>query len=112
MLVTITLGLLVAFILKESAAELAPLPEEFFFVFSLYPHLVHLLSLPSFAPLSCPSLEQFPVQLEQSRELLAGLVEDETGQTRLIAYLIFVIFFTRAKFLENKIYTEKHHFFA
>ena len=84
MLVTITLGLLVAFILKESAAELAPLPEEFFFVFSLYPHLVHLLSLPSFAPLSCPSLEQFPVQLEQSRELLAGLVEDETGQTRLI----------------------------
>ena len=27
-------------------------------------------------------------------------------------YLIFVIFFTRAKFLENKIYTEKSHFFA
>ena len=25
----------------------------------------------------------------------------------LIAYLIFVIFFTRAKFLENKIYTKK-----
>ena len=28
------------------------------------------------------------------------------------AYLIFVIFFTRANFLENKIYTEKRHFFA
>ena len=27
-----------------------------------------------------------------------------------LSYLIFVIFFTRAKFLENKIYTEKHHF--
>ena len=25
------------------------------------------------------------------------------------AYLIFVIFFTRVKFLENKIYTEKTH---
>ena len=28
-----------------------------------------------------------------------------------IAYLIFVIFFTRSKFLENKIYTEKRQFF-
>ena len=27
-------------------------------------------------------------------------------------YLIFVIFFTLAKFLENKIYTEKRQFFA
>ena len=27
-------------------------------------------------------------------------------------YLIFVIFFTRAKFLENKIYTEKPQFFT
>ena len=26
---------------------------------------------------------------------------------KMLAYLIFVIFFTRAKFLENKIYTEK-----
>ena len=30
----------------------------------------------------------------------------------LFTYLIFVIFFTRAKFLENKIYTEKRKFFA
>ena len=30
----------------------------------------------------------------------------------IYAYLIFVIFFTRAKFLENKIYTEKRQFFA
>ena len=29
-----------------------------------------------------------------------------------IAYLIFVIFFTRAKVLENEIYTEKRQFFA
>ena len=28
------------------------------------------------------------------------------------SYLIFAIFFTRAKFLENKIYTEKRQFFA
>ena len=28
------------------------------------------------------------------------------------AYLIFVIFFTRTKFLESKIYTEKRQFFA
>ena len=27
-----------------------------------------------------------------------------------MTYLIFVIFFTRAKFLENKIYTEKRQF--
>ena len=31
---------------------------------------------------------------------------------RALPYLIFVIFFTRAKFLENKIYTEKRQFFA
>ena len=30
----------------------------------------------------------------------------------LRSYLIFVIFFTQAKFLENKIYTEKRQFFA
>ena len=30
----------------------------------------------------------------------------------LRTYLIFVIFFTWAKFLENKIYTEKRKFFA
>ena len=30
----------------------------------------------------------------------------------LLSYLLFVIFFTRAKFLENKIYTEKQQFFA
>ena len=30
----------------------------------------------------------------------------------VFSYLIFVNFFTRAKFLENKIYTEKRQFFA
>ena len=29
-----------------------------------------------------------------------------------MSYLTFVIFFTLAKFLENKIYTEKRQFFA
>merc|ERR1712107_789499 len=30
----------------------------------------------------------------------------------ILPYVIFVIFFTRAKFLDNKIYTEKRQFFA
>ena len=30
----------------------------------------------------------------------------------MISYLIFVIFFKLAKFVENKIYTEKRQFFA
>ena len=30
----------------------------------------------------------------------------------VLAYLIFVIFFTLENFLENKIYTEKRQFFA
>ena len=34
------------------------------------------------------------------------------GSVDVGAYLIFVIFFTRAKFLENKIYTEKRQLFA
>ena len=34
------------------------------------------------------------------------------GLRNLKVYLIFVIFFTRAKFLENKIYTKKRQFFA
>ena len=34
----------------------------------------------------------------------------EISKTKLHAYLIFVIFFTRAKFLDNKIYTEKRQF--
>ena len=33
-------------------------------------------------------------------------------EVTLNPYLIFVIFFTRAKFLEKKIYTEKRQFFA
>ena len=34
------------------------------------------------------------------------------SKIRMKSYLIFVIFFTLAKFLENKIYTEKRQFFA
>ena len=37
----------------------------------------------------------------------------ESGQhTNIEAYLIFVFFFTQAKFLENNIYTEKRQFFC
>ena len=50
-----------------------------------------------------------------------GLRSDVPGRTdslttpelfRFFSYLIFVIFFTRAKFLENKIYTKKRQYFA
>ena len=41
----------------------------------------------------------------------SALVQSEFAQSEN-AYLIFVIFFTLAKFLENKIYTEKRQFFA
>ena len=34
-------------------------------------------------------------------------IEGSPNSTQPCAYLIFVIFFTQAKFLENKIYTEK-----
>ena len=37
---------------------------------------------------------------------------NERGQPKISSYIIFVIFFTRAKFLDNKIYTEKRQFFA
>ena len=37
---------------------------------------------------------------------------DLSPSERSNAYLIFVIFFTRAKVLENKIYTKKRQFFA
>ena len=37
---------------------------------------------------------------------------DQTSFIITNSYLIFVIFFTRAKFLETKIYTEKRQFFA
>ena len=43
-------------------------------------------------------------QLEKNNPLVAPFYS--------IPYLIFVIFFTRAKVLENKIYTEKRKFCA
>ena len=47
---------------------------------------------------------------EQSKGVIIGACVDAlSGST---PYLIFVIFFTLAKFLETKIYTEKRHFFA
>ena len=45
------------------------------------------------------------VQLKIHRQLLL-----EEGNK--LSYLIFVIFFTRTKFLKNKIYTKKRQFFA
>ena len=46
--------------------------------------------------------------LEIEKTFAASLLQEPDAN----AYLIFVIFFTRAKFLENKIYTEKRQFFA
>ena len=40
------------------------------------------------------------------------LAEDAILTNILFPYFIFVIFFTRAKFLDNKIYTEKRQFFT
>ena len=65
--------------------------------------MLHLM-LPKFNPCSWKSLGEpktgcvpFWISLADSRKH---------------AYLIFVILFTRAKFLENKIYIEKRQFFA
>ena len=41
-----------------------------------------------------------------------ALAVTSTGIEGSQAYLIFVIFFTQVKFLENKIYTEKRQFYA
>ena len=41
-----------------------------------------------------------------------GLYDTVIDSPCWLTYLIFVIFFTLAKFLENKIYTEKRQFFA
>ena len=51
--------------------------------------------------------------LAAQMSLLSDVYSRSTGRNpgktwdQIVAYLIFVIFFTRAKFLENKIYTEK-----
>ena len=45
------------------------------------------------------------VELTWKKRLLCDLIVKG-------AYLIFVLFFTQANFLENEIYTEKHQFFA
>ena len=37
----------------------------------------------------------------------SSISRDQSSQGDINTYLIFVIFFTRAKFLENKIYTKK-----
>ena len=39
-------------------------------------------------------------------------IDDDEKSEQVLAYLIFVIFFTRAKFLDNEIYTEKRQLFA
>ena len=49
---------------------------------------------------------------DQGQGETALLVSQKWRDTLSTSYLIFVIFFTLAKFLENKIYTEKRQFFA
>ena len=67
-----------------------------------------------------------PVFAERGQEEAGTCEMRETGEEKkckfvfcmlhicicVFAYLIFVIFFTLAKFLENKIYTEKRQFCA
>ena len=52
------------------------------------------------------------IQIWGVRDELEHLVEVVQWDGKVITYLIFVIFFTRAKFLDSKIYTEKRQFFA
>ena len=56
--------------------------------------------------LLCPNSKQkvFAISVETAATFLEILFLQRAGGR---AYLIFVIFFTRAKFLENKIYTAK-----
>ena len=58
-------------------------------------HIVHIRDFPTWRDFG------------QSREQLL-----EKREPEVVPYLIFVIFFTLAKFLEHKIYTEKRQFFA
>ena len=59
---------------------------------------------------------EFDVAVHRNLHLAAffkvSLLLSRSKPTAWWSYLIFVIFFTRAKFLENKIYTEKRQFFA
>ena len=61
---------------STTSSTLAPVSEDFLF---LEPS--QLLSLPSFSHYPCPSLAQFPVDMQIDQ---TGLVEDESGQTRLV----------------------------
>ena len=49
--------------------------------------------------------------MKQSVEIRNQIDKNSLAWPTIGAYLIFVIFFTVAKFLENKIYTEKRQFF-
>ena len=50
-----------------------------------------------------------PAQMSLLSDVYSRSTGRNPGKTwdQIVAYLIFVIFFTRAKFLENKIYNEK-----
>ena len=47
-----------------------------------------------------------------TRKLQVIFIFERSSEILSAPYLIFVIFFTRAKFLQNKIHTEKRQFFA
>ena len=61
----------------------------------------HDIHRQSFLSICCLQVQQFAI-----RQFLT--LDPEVSQT--FSYLIFVIFFTQAKFLENRIYTEKRQF--
>ena len=61
---------------STTSSTLAPVSEDFLF---LEPS--QLLSLPSFSHYPCPSLAQFPVDLQIDQ---TGLVVDDHGRTKLV----------------------------
>ena len=65
------------------------------------------LSFPSLSPLF------WVLYLKSDWQIFIGPRSDHSLPMSVTdSYLIFFIFFTRAKFLDNKIYTEKRQFFA
>ena len=85
----------------EGKGQLARSPsfQQLFFILIVITLLL-LLIIIVIIIINCPRIVEGKGQLAPSRP------------SSSFSYLIFVIFFTRLRFLENKIYTEKRQFFA
>ena len=64
------------------------------------------------AQIQLPPSQWFGNALLHTKNIINVVEIYRSKFNRMVAYLIFVIFFTLTKFLENKIYTEKRQFFA